>query len=157
MKKFLILFTAFTVIPAIELGLLVWIGQFIGPWATAGIVVLTGGIGAWLAKREGFGVLKSLKEESQKGFPAGDRIVEGVLVLVGGVLLITPGVLTDVTGFLLIAPPSRRWLAPKVKAAAMKRMGFTPMTPSSYTVGDKPLRQEPPAPPKTGPWEHPTL
>ncbi|MEQ1505088.1 MAG: FxsA family protein, partial [Myxococcota bacterium] len=104
----------FTVVPALELYLLLQIGSWIGPTPTFLMLLVTGVAGAWLAKREGFALLGQLSAELQRGLPPGDRVVEGVLVLVGGLLLITPGVLTDVAGVLLIVRPTRRWLAPRL-------------------------------------------
>ncbi len=112
----------FTVVPALELYLLIRIGEWIGAVETVLIILITGSIGAWLAKREGLEVVRTLQQDTLQGIPPGDRIVEGLLVLVGGVLLITPGVLTDLTGFLLIMPPSRRFLAPRVKDWATRKL-----------------------------------
>lgn len=109
------LFLLMTVVPTIELYLLIRVGALMGPAATVAFVVGTGMLGAWLAKREGLGVIRQLKEESVLGIPPGDRVVEGLLVLVGSVLLISPGVLTDLLGLLIIIPPIRRWLAPRLK------------------------------------------
>ena len=111
----------FTVVPALELYLLIALGQWIGAPYTVGIILVTGGLGAWLAKREGLGVLRQLQAEAQQGIPPAQRLVEGLLVLVGGVLLITPGVVTDLCGFLLIMPWTRRWLAPRVQRWGVKR------------------------------------
>lgn len=117
MWKLLLLFT---VLPAIEIGLLVGIGTQIGPWWTTLIVLLTGLVGAWLAKREGVGVLRRLRTDLQRGLPPSGRIAEAVLVLCGGLLLVTPGIITDITGFLLIIPFSRRWIAPPVTRAVVR-------------------------------------
>lgn len=104
----------FTVIPIVEVALLLWIGSVLNPlWATL-IVIVTGVLGAWLAKREGAGVLRKLRGDLARGVPPTGRIVEGVLVLAGGLLLVTPGVLTDFTGFFLIIPFTRRLVAPWV-------------------------------------------
>ena len=113
----------FTVVPAIELYLLIWLGQHIGAGLTVLIIIATGAIGAALAKREGLGVLRSIQEETLRGVPPGDRLIEGVLVLVGGVLLITPGVLSDLTGIFLIMPWTRqRLFLPAVKAYGQRRL-----------------------------------
>lgn len=111
------LFLLFTIVPALELFLLLQLGSLFGAFPTFLIVVITGAVGAWLAKREGLGVMTELREELQQGMPPGSRIAEGVLVFIGGILLVTPGVLTDLTGFLLIFPVSRRWLAPRLVEA----------------------------------------
>lgn len=119
----------FTVVPALELFLLLQLGAWLGPWQTFAIVVVTGTAGAWLAKREGLGVLTQLSQEARQGIPPGARLAEGALVLAGGLLLITPGVLTDLTGFLLIFPPTRRWLAPRVVQAVLSRVDVAVLGP----------------------------
>jgi len=110
-----------TVVPAMELYLLMQLADLMGILETVVLILVTGSLGATLAKREGLGVLTSLRADLKKGLPPADRLVEGLLVLVGGTLLITPGVLTDLAGFSLIFPFTRRWLAPRVKNWAAKR------------------------------------
>lgn len=157
----------FTVVPAVELYLLLRIGQWLGAGTTALLILATGSLGAFLAKREGLGVLRRLQAEAMTGLPPGDRIVEGVLVLVGGVLLITPGVLTDLAGFLLIAPWSRRWLAPRVKERAVRWLasphtGFgsqvqvgAPPPPPRRPEGFQHPVAEPDPPSSSSPWSTP--
>ncbi len=118
MLKLLLLFT---VVPAVELYLLLQLGAWLGPGPTFLLVLLTGTAGAWLAKREGLGVLRTLLDELHQGIPPGTRLMEGVLLVVGGLLLVTPGVFTDLVGFALIAPPTRRALAPRVLAWLVRR------------------------------------
>ncbi|RME26379.1 MAG: FxsA family protein, partial [Deltaproteobacteria bacterium] len=127
----------FTVVPAVELYLLIRIGQWIGAAQTVAIIIITGSIGAFLAKREGLGVIRQLQQDTLQGIPPGDRIVEGLLVLVGGAFLITPGVLTDLTGFLLIMPPSRRFLAPRIKAWVTRRL-LADADVRIYAAGSRP-------------------
>ena len=150
----------FTLVPALELYLLIQLGQWIGAWQTVLIILVTGSLGAFLAKREGLGVLRQLQADAATGIPPADRLVEGLLVLVGGALLITPGVVTDAAGFVLIMPWSRRWLAPRIKTWAMKRLlaqeGSGSFLGATFTVGApqavrtrEPLRRGPEA------FEHP--
>ena len=115
----LVLFLAFTVIPALELWLLIEIGGRVGGWETVAYVVVMGMLGAWLGKRAGFAVLRELFDDLRVGRPPADRLVEAGLVLAGAVLLITPGVLTDAAGTLVFVGPVRRWLAPRVKNATL--------------------------------------
>jgi UPF0716 family protein affecting phage T7 exclusion len=99
-----------TLIPAIEMLLLLELAERLGAVETVVLILLTGSLGASLAKREGLGVLRQLQQDAARGIPPADRLVEGVLVLIGGVLLITPGVLTDALGVaLLIGPSGFRW------------------------------------------------
>lgn len=108
------LFLVFVVVPVVELMLLTVLGNWLGLGPTLLLVLVTGVVGGWLAKREGFGVLSELRNELAHGLPPGDRLMEGGMVLVGGLLLVTPGVLTDLVGFALIFPVTRRVLAPRL-------------------------------------------
>jgi UPF0716 protein FxsA len=123
---FLRLLLLMTVVPALELFLLIKIGETIGAMETVLIILFTGTVGAALAKREGLGVLQKLQQDAQEGIPPATRLVEGLLVLIGGVLLITPGVLTDISGFLLIIPVSRRLIAAQVKDQVAARVKVMP-------------------------------
>ena len=141
----------FTVVPALELYVLLQLGSLFGPTPTFLLILVTGIVGASLAKREGLGVLRQLQEELSTGLPGGPRIMEAVLVVVGGLLLVTPGVLTDLTGFALIAPPTRRFLAPRVLKRLMANIdvrGTVDM--SGAPRSGQPERAEP-----TGPWASP--
>lgn len=115
----ILLFLAFTVVPAAELWLLIEIGRVVGGWETVAYVIAVGMLGAWLGKRAGFGVMRQIAEDLRGGVPPADRLVEAGLVLVGSVLLITPGVLTDLVGILLFVAPVRRFLAPRVKGRVL--------------------------------------
>ena len=101
------LFLLFTVIPLIELYLLIRIGTWIGALPTVLIVLTTGFVGAWLARLQGFQVWSRIQTEINQGRFPGDPLLDGLLLLAAGLLLITPGVLTDVLGFALIIPASR--------------------------------------------------
>ena len=116
------LFVAFTLIPAIELLVLLYLGSILGPLQTFMIILITGIVGAGLAKREGLGVLRKLQRELSTGLPPASRLVEGALVFAGGLLLVTPGVFTDLAGFLFILPPTRTWLAPVILKAIASRV-----------------------------------
>ena len=116
------LFLLFTILPSFELWLLFQVKDQIGLLETIWIVVITGMVGASMAKAQGLMVLQDLQEQSTKGIPPTQTLVEGVLVLVGGVLLVTPGILTDAFGFSLIIPFTRRLWAPAVRSWFGKRV-----------------------------------
>ncbi len=100
----------FIVVPILELALLLEIGERVGTPATLVLIVATGALGAYLARRQGFAVLRKVQSEMAAGrLPAG-QIVEGVLILVAGAVLMTPGVLTDAFGFFCLVPAGRRLL-----------------------------------------------
>jgi UPF0716 protein FxsA len=99
MGKLLLLFL---LVPALELALLIELGGRLGTVPTLLLLALTGFLGAALARRQGLGALRAAQEQMQRGeLPAGP-IVDGILILVAALLLITPGVLTDGLGFLLL-------------------------------------------------------
>ncbi|WP_085523120.1 FxsA family protein [Tuberibacillus sp. Marseille-P3662] len=102
------LFLLFIIVPAIELTLIILSGKYVGIPLTFLIIVLTGIIGGWLAKKEGAATLAKIKEELAMGRMPGQHILEGLCVLIGGILLLTPGFLTDLTGFSLLLSPIRR-------------------------------------------------
>lgn len=101
-------FLLILVIPAAEIGLLLLSGKTIGVWATIVLILLTGVIGTYLAKREGLQTIRKAQEALSHGQLPGDALLDGICILVGGVLLLTPGFITDITGFLLLFPPTRR-------------------------------------------------
>ncbi|GAB7056872.1 MULTISPECIES: FxsA family protein [Paenibacillus] len=98
---------ALIVIPALELIVIFQMGKLIGGWPTFGLMIVTGFLGAWLARREGLKVWRQAQNQLSLGQPPGDSIVDGICVFTGGILLLTPGLLTDVLGFLLVFPLSR--------------------------------------------------
>ncbi len=119
---FLTLLTLFVGVPLIELALLLWIGQYLGVFNTILVVVLTGVLGAWMARQQGFRVLREIQQQLQRGRIPGDSLVEGGLILAGGVTFLTPGFLTDFAGLLCLVPPTRRWLRERVKDWIRRRV-----------------------------------
>jgi UPF0716 protein FxsA len=98
----------FVLLPLVELAILVEVGRRIGTLPTVLLVVLTGVAGAYLARREGLGALDRIRSDLAAGRLPGPAIVDGVIILVAGIVLITPGLLTDVAGFLCLLPTTRR-------------------------------------------------
>lgn len=101
------LFLAFTLIPLAELYLLVEVGGRIGALPTIAIVLLTGFTGAWLARMEGLRTMMRVREQLNQGKMPTDELIDGVLILIAGIVLFTPGFLTDMVGLLLLFPPTR--------------------------------------------------
>lgn len=114
---FLKLFLGFTLIPLIELYLLITVGSYIGAGTTILIVIITGAAGAWLARRQGMSTMLSMRERLNSGQMPAEEMIDAFLILVAGVVLLTPGFLTDVCGITLLIPPARqaikRWLRRK--------------------------------------------
>jgi UPF0716 protein FxsA len=102
------LFLLFTVVPLVELALLVWIGGETVWWLPVLMVLASGVAGAALARWQGWRALSRIRDELQQGRLPTDALVDGVMILAAGLLLITPGVLTDGLAFALLVPPVRR-------------------------------------------------
>lgn len=126
------LFLLFTLVPLVDLWVLVAIGRALGLWETVALLVATGFAGAWLAKMEGRRVIAGWQRALHERRVPDEGILSGALVLAGGVLLVSPGVITDVIGLALLFPPSRRlaaagvrrYLARKVRAGQVRVVTF---------------------------------
>jgi UPF0716 protein FxsA len=102
------LFLLFTLLPLLELLVLIQIGERIGAVPTIAMVLFSGVLGAALARAEGLRVARAFRQSVSTGQVPADSVINGALVLLGCALLITPGVLSDVLGIVLLLPPSRR-------------------------------------------------
>jgi UPF0716 protein FxsA len=114
------LFLLFTVVPLVELTILVWIGRETEWWVPILMVIGTGIAGAALARWQGWQVLQRIREDARAGRVPADAIIDGVLILIAGLLLVTPGVLSDLVGVALLIPPLRG-LVKRGVAAWIKR------------------------------------
>ncbi len=114
---FLALIIIFTVVPAVELALLIKVGTIIGVANTLAVIILTGVLGASLARMEGFLVLSKIQRSLEQGVMPNNELIDGVMILVGGIVLLTPGFITDAMGFLLLLPPTRAIIKAIVRRA----------------------------------------
>jgi len=105
------LFLLFTVVPLVELYLLIAVGRFLGAAPTILLVLVTGALGAWFARLEGVRVLRRWQESLRQQQIPKDGVIDGLLIFLGGVMLITPGILTDLLGLSMVVPLSRRVIA----------------------------------------------
>ena len=105
----------FTVIPLIELYLLIQVGRYLGSFQTIMIVLITGIIGGLLARSQGLSVQRQIRLDLQKGIIPTDSLIDGCFILIAGALLITPGMITDIFGFVLMVPFFRGWLKKRLK------------------------------------------
>ena len=118
-RMLLRLFLLFTVIPLVELYLLIRLGTYLGVLDTLAVVIATGVVGGLLARSQGLAVLNRIRMELDEGRIPAESLFDGVMILVAGVLLITPGLLTDGLGLCLLIPWTRQvlklWLQQKVQ------------------------------------------
>jgi len=113
----------FIIVPVVELYVLIEIGRKIGTLPTVGIIILTGILGAYLVKSQGFLILRKIQNDLNEGILPGDSLIQGAIILAGGILLITPGFITDTIGFVFLIPTGReivkkyllKWLKGKIR------------------------------------------
>jgi UPF0716 protein FxsA len=102
------IFLLLVIVPAAEISILLLSGKTIGIWPTILLIILTGFLGAYLAKQQGLETIRRTQDQLSRGMMPGDVILDGVSILIGGTLLLTPGFISDILGFLLLAPPTRK-------------------------------------------------
>ena len=118
---FLRLLLLFTVVPLVELFLLVKLGTVIGIGPTVFIVIFTGVLGAWLARRQGLGVLRRISDDLADGRLPAEAVIDGLLIFIAGAVLLTPGLITDALGFFLLIPQGRAVVRRAVAVRLEKR------------------------------------
>lgn len=109
---FRILLALIIIVPALEIGLLILSGRTLGLIPTILLIISTGVLGAWLAKKQGIQAIQYVQYQIQQGKVPGEVIIDGLCILVGGVVLLTPGFITDAIGFLLLFPTTRKYIKP---------------------------------------------
>jgi UPF0716 protein FxsA len=152
----------FTVVPVLELILLVWLGGRLGFLPTVGLIVVTALVGTWLAHREGLSAWRRFQRRLVSGEMPGRELTDGLIILVSGALLLTPGVLTDVVGLLGLFPLSRaairayvsRRMQRSVASGTARVMTFGGGMPFGDPFGagaqEPPPAEAPPPPPDRG-------
>ena len=105
------LFLLFAILPIIEITVLMSVGEQIGGWNTVAIVIITALAGSYLVRQQGLSTLLHAQQKMQTGNIPGQELAEGLLLVIAGVLLVTPGFITDGLGFLLCLPMTRPVIA----------------------------------------------
>ena len=117
------LFLAFTTIPIIEIFLLIEIGSMFGALTAVTLVILTGFLGAFLARMQGMQTLYRIQESLREGRMPSGELLDALLIVIAGLVLLTPGFLTDSAGFLLLIPATRNsikyWLRRQIELRYM--------------------------------------
>jgi UPF0716 protein FxsA len=114
------LFILFAILPILEIMLLINVSDNIGGWNTFAIVLITAFFGAYFVRREGANTLRNVQLKMAQGQMPGKELSEGLLLLVAGVLLVTPGFITDVAGLLFTIPSTRTPIAAALVTSFMK-------------------------------------
>ncbi|CAH7168699.1 Protein affecting phage T7 exclusion by the F plasmid [Vibrio chagasii] len=146
---FPILLLLFIFVPIIEIGLFIQVGGFLGLWPTIALVLITAFVGASLVRSQGIQTLMSVQGRLQKGEMPAQQILEGVMLAVAGVLLLTPGFMTDALGMLVLLPAPRAMIAKKMmEKMVVKNMsgGFHAGGQAGFgqsPFGDEPFNRDP--------------
>ncbi|NIS62642.1 MAG: FxsA family protein [Proteobacteria bacterium] len=112
----------FIVVPLIEILLLIEIGSRIGALNTIFIIVVTGILGASMMRQQGFTIIRNIQRDLSQGHMPTGELINGALVLVGGIVLLTPGFFTDAVGFLLLIPHTRALIRTKIQLLIRRKI-----------------------------------
>ncbi len=128
----------FIVMPIVEIGVLINVGSWLGLWPTLAIVILTAVLGTWMLRQQSAATMMQAQDRLRAGELPAQQIFEGVLLLIGGVLLLTPGFVTDGIGFACLMPWSRRWLAATIAERSKGGSMFINVNGSTINPGATP-------------------
>jgi UPF0716 protein FxsA len=106
-RMFLILLALFIAVPIAEIYVIVQVGHSIGALNTLLLLVVVSVLGAWLVKVQGLSVLARIEQRARAGQVPTNELVDGLILLLAGVLMLVPGFITDALGIVLILPPTR--------------------------------------------------
>ncbi|MDN3653702.1 FxsA family protein [Thalassotalea ponticola] len=117
---FKVLFLLFIIMPIIEIMVLINVGAFIGALPTILLVIITAWLGATMVRQQGLTTYQSVQHKLAQGQMPSDEIIAALLLLVAGVLLLTPGFITDAFGLALLWPVSRSAIVKLVQQQLLK-------------------------------------
>jgi UPF0716 protein FxsA len=141
-----LLVLAFVAVPVLEIYVIIQVGQVIGAWWTILLLIADGVFGSWLVKREGRRAWRALRSALEAGRMPSTELADGMLILVGGTLMVSPGFVTDVFGILLILPVTRpvgrRLLARFVNRRLAGRVRVTGTWPTATRPGTSPPQED---------------
>ncbi|WP_242910415.1 FxsA family protein [Actinomadura terrae] len=150
----LVLVLALLLLPAVEIYVIIQVGQEIGAWPTLALLVAETLLGGWIVRREGRRAWRALQETFGRGAMPDRELADAALVMIGGVLLLTPGFVTDVLGFAFVLPFTRplvrralhRYAERRVRRMEARAAAFPPGIGGMGGLGD--LRGGPFGPPR---------
>jgi len=123
-----------TIMPLVELTLVLWLHEYSSWQFTLLFVIGTGVLGAVLMRHQGRASIRRVREDLAAGRLPTDSLLDGLLIFVAGILLLTPGVLTDLAGILLMVPPVRTFA--RARVAAWMRSRFSISAAGMWPGGD---------------------
>ncbi|QTR47892.1 FxsA family protein [Thiothrix litoralis] len=125
MRRFPVFTVLLLLVPFIELWLLIKVGSAIGAFATILLLILSGVFGMFLLRHQGLVTLAKFQREMQTGQPPAQAGLEGIMLLLSGLLFIIPGFFSDILGLILLLPPTRYLLIKALlKRGVVSATGF---------------------------------
>jgi UPF0716 protein FxsA len=125
----LLLIVIFIIVPIAELALLIQVGQAIGVWWTILLLIADAMLGSWLLRAQGRAAWRRFNQSLAGGNIPHREVVDGVLIIFGGALLLTPGFITDIFGLLFLIPPTRAVMRRLlIRRGMLKLVGSMPGT-----------------------------
>jgi UPF0716 protein FxsA len=112
------IFVLFLAVPLVEIALFITVGGWLSLWPTLALVVLTAIVGSFMVRLQGLGVLRQIQSSLDAMRDPTGPVAHGLMILIAGVMLITPGFFTDTIGFALLVPGLRQWII-KIVAARL--------------------------------------
>ena len=122
MPIFFILLLLFIGLPMVEIYVLIKVGHELGALWTIALLIGIAALGSALLRLQGLATLANVQAAMARGELPTETILEGLVLLLAGVLMVTPGFVTDIAGFLFLLPPVRRGLARALGASLMLRV-----------------------------------
>ncbi len=131
------------IVPFVELVLLLWLADHAGWLTTLGIIVGTAILGMFEIRRGGIRCWRRIEDSIDRGELPTEPLLDGLLILISGVLLMTPGLITDAIGFVLLFPPTRAWIRAGLRRRLARRLhvsieGMSDSASSSTACDDWP-------------------
>jgi UPF0716 protein FxsA len=118
----ILLVALFILVPIAELAVIIQVGQAIGVWWTILLLIADSVLGSLLMRSQGRVAWRRFNEAVRAGRVPAREVADGVLVIFGGALLLTPGFLSDIVGVLFLLPPTRALIRRVFLREAMKRI-----------------------------------
>jgi UPF0716 protein FxsA len=116
------LFILFAIVPVIEIYLIIKAGELIGPLPTVLLLLAISLAGAWLVRSQGFLILRRVQSELAGGRLPAAELLDGAMILAGGVLLLTPGFFTDLLGLFFLIPFTRTVIKRIIRSWLQRRL-----------------------------------
>ena len=121
----LLLLALFIVVPILELAIIIQVGQLVGVWWTLALLIADSLLGSMLMRSQGRAAWQRFTATVQAGRPPAREVADGVLIIFGGALLLTPGFISDIVGLLFLLPPTRAMIRRLFLRRAMARLVVT--------------------------------